>query len=81
MRRWLLGLLGALSAGAAGAEPASVQAYMTQPQVKADARIAYGEAPAQVGRPLPAEGQGDRIRSSSCCTAAAISPSTRACRR
>ncbi|MET0596366.1 MAG: alpha/beta hydrolase [Mesorhizobium sp.] len=32
----------------ASAEPASVQAYMTQPQVKADARIAYGDAPAQV---------------------------------
>jgi len=30
------------------AEPASVGAYMDQPQVKADARIAYGPAPAQV---------------------------------
>lgn len=30
------------------AEPATVQDYMTQPQVKADARIAYGAEPAQV---------------------------------
>ena len=37
-----------LGDGRAAAEPASVQAYMAQPQVKADARIAYGDAPAQV---------------------------------
>lgn len=37
-----------LSGGCAGAAPASVDAYMGQPQVKADARIAYGPAPAQV---------------------------------
>jgi acetyl esterase/lipase len=48
MRHWFAAMLGVLSAGAAGAEPASVQAYMAQPQVKADARIVYGEAPAQV---------------------------------
>lgn len=39
------GMLGAVSCNAA---PATVQAYMAQPQVKADARIAYGPAPAQV---------------------------------
>lgn len=48
MRRWLAAIAGVLAATAAHAEPASVQAYMTQPQVKADARIAYGQAPAQV---------------------------------
>ena len=36
-----------LSGGCAGAQPASVGAYMGQPQMKADARIAYGPAPAQ----------------------------------
>jgi acetyl esterase/lipase len=35
-------------ATSASAEPASVDDYMAQPQVKADARIAYGDAPAQV---------------------------------
>jgi acetyl esterase/lipase len=35
-------------ATSAGAEPASVEDYMGQAQVKADARIAYGKAPAQV---------------------------------
>jgi acetyl esterase/lipase len=35
-------------ATSARAEPASLADYMGQPQVKADARIAYGEAPAQV---------------------------------
>jgi len=58
MRRWLAAILGAFSAGAAGAEPASVQAYMTQPQVKADARIAYGEAPAQVVELFVPKGKG-----------------------
>ncbi|MBW8815908.1 MAG: alpha/beta hydrolase [Caulobacterales bacterium] len=48
MRRWLAAVLGAFTASAAQAEPATVQAYMSQPQVKADARIAYGPAPAQV---------------------------------
>ena len=37
-----------LSGGCAGAQPTSVEAYMSQPQVKADVRIAYGPAPAQV---------------------------------
>lgn len=48
MRRWMTGVLGGLVATAAQAQPATVQAYMDQPQVKADARIAYGPAPAQV---------------------------------
>ena len=48
MRRWLTAILGAFSATAAHAGPATVQAYMNQPQVRADARIAYGAAPAQV---------------------------------
>ena len=42
-----LALLG-VAAGAACAEPASVADYMGQPQVKPDARIVYGAAPAQV---------------------------------
>ncbi|PZQ64852.1 MAG: alpha/beta hydrolase [Phenylobacterium zucineum] len=37
-----------LFASPAMAEPATVQAYMAQPQVQPDARIAYGAAPAQV---------------------------------
>ena len=48
MKRWAAAILGAVSATACQAAPASVDAYMGQPQVKADARIAYGPAPAQV---------------------------------
>jgi len=48
MRRWIAAALGVLAATAARAGPATVQAYMSQPQVKADVRIAYGPAPAQV---------------------------------
>lgn len=48
MIRWLVPLLSLLSATVAMAEPATVNDYMTQPQAKADARIAYGPAPAQV---------------------------------
>jgi len=48
MKRWLAAILGALMATPVHAEPASVQDYMAQPQAKADARIAYGPAPAQV---------------------------------
>lgn len=50
MRRWFAAILGALSAAtpAASGELASAQDYMDQPQVKADVRIAYGPAPAQV---------------------------------
>ena len=46
--RWLAAMLGAMTATTAHAEPATVEAYMGQPQVKADVRIAYGPAPAQV---------------------------------
>ena len=47
--RWVA-LIIALVMGptACSAAPASVEAYMSQPQVKADVRIAYGPAPAQV---------------------------------
>jgi acetyl esterase/lipase len=48
MNAWLAGVLGAVAATSAMAEPASVQDYMAQPQVPADARIAYGASPAQV---------------------------------
>jgi len=47
--RWLVAVILLMSADtAAQAAPATVEAYMTQPQAKADARIAYGPAPAQV---------------------------------
>ena len=49
-----------MSACAARAEPATVHAYMTQPQARPTARIAYGPGPSQVvelflprGRPGP----------------------------
>jgi acetyl esterase/lipase len=48
MTLWLAAVLGAFAATSAMAEPASVQAYMDQPQIKADARIPYGPSPAQV---------------------------------
>jgi acetyl esterase/lipase len=48
MTLWLAAVLGAFAATSAMAEPASVQAYMGQPQIKADARIAYGASPVQV---------------------------------
>jgi len=48
MNLWLAAVLGAFAATSAVAEPASVQDYMGQPQVKADVRIAYGPEPAQV---------------------------------
>jgi acetyl esterase/lipase len=48
MKRWIAALLGAFSATACQAAPAGVNDYLSQPQVKADARIAYGPAPAQV---------------------------------
>jgi len=48
MRLWLAGILGAVAATTAHAEPTSVQAYMGQTPVEADARIAYGPSPAQV---------------------------------
>lgn len=40
------------------AEPATVQAYMSQPQTPADARIAYGLAPAQVVELFLPKGKG-----------------------
>lgn len=48
MTRWFVALLAIFTATAAMAEPATVEAYMGQPQARADARIAYGPAPAQV---------------------------------
>jgi acetyl esterase/lipase len=48
MNRWLVAILSVFVATAAMAEPATVQDYMAQPQVTADARIAYGADPAQV---------------------------------
>ena len=48
MNAWLAAVLGAVATTPAMAEPASVQDYMAQPQVAADARIAYGASPAQV---------------------------------
>jgi acetyl esterase/lipase len=47
-RAALVAALIAMSGAPADAEPASVAAYMAQPQTTADARIAYGDAPAQV---------------------------------
>ena len=49
MKRWFAAIIALMMGPAAcNAAPASVDAYMGQPQVKADARIAYGPAPAQV---------------------------------
>ena len=48
MKRWVLGLLGALAATPAPAEPLGWQTYTERPHVKADVRIAYGPSPAQV---------------------------------
>jgi acetyl esterase/lipase len=48
MTAWLAALVALFGAQAACAQTASVSDYMGQPQVKADARIAYGPAPAQV---------------------------------
>lgn len=62
MRRWLAAFAGALTAPLVGptahAQPATVEAYMGQPQVKADARIAYGPAPAQVVELFLPKGRG-----------------------
>lgn len=58
MKRWLAAILGAASASAAHAEPATVQDYMNQPQVRADVRIAYGPAPAQVADLFLPKGKG-----------------------
>lgn len=58
MRRWLAVIAGALTAHAAQAQPASVDAYMGQPQTKADARILYGPEPAQVVELFLPKGRG-----------------------
>lgn len=58
MRLWLLSSACLLLATSAMAEPATVQDYMTQPQVKADVRIAYGPAPAQVADLFLPKGRG-----------------------
>lgn len=58
MVRWLVALVMAFAGSPAMAEPASVQDYMSQPQVKADARIAYGRAPAQVVELFLPKGKG-----------------------
>lgn len=58
MRLWLSILASTLVAVSAMAEPATVQAYMAQPQAKADARIAYGAAPAQVVELFLPKGEG-----------------------
>jgi acetyl esterase/lipase len=46
--RWLIAFAFIMSAPTAMAAPKTVHDYMTQPQAKADARIAYGAEPAQV---------------------------------
>jgi acetyl esterase/lipase len=60
MRRRFAVLFGALAMTAtpAHAAPATVEAYMAQPHVKPDARIAYGAAPAQVVELFLPKGQG-----------------------
>lgn len=58
MKRWFAALFGAASATTAQAAPATVQDYMDQPKVKADVRIAYGPAPAQVVELFLPKGRG-----------------------
>src|SRR5687767_7755603 len=58
MKLWLAALTGAFFATAAMAEPATVQDYMNQPQVKADARVAYGPEPAQIAELFLPKGRG-----------------------
>lgn len=57
MRR-LAPILFLMCAQPAMAEPATVKDYMSQPQAKADARIAYGAAPAQVAELFLPKGEG-----------------------
>lgn len=56
--RWLAVILVALGAMPADAAPLGVDAYMAQPQVPPAARIAYGEAPAQVVELFLPKGRG-----------------------
>jgi len=48
LKPWLATVLSLSSGATACAAPSSVDDYLRQPQVKADARIAYGPEPAQV---------------------------------
>jgi acetyl esterase/lipase len=56
--RWLAAILILMSENPAQAAPATVNDYMAQPQAKADARIAYGAAPAQVVELFLPKGKG-----------------------
>jgi len=56
--RWLAVSFFLAWAQTAMADPATVQDYMAQPQVKADARVAYGPAPAQVVELFLPKGRG-----------------------
>ncbi|MCR5880506.1 alpha/beta hydrolase [Phenylobacterium sp. J367] len=56
--RWLALFLGLMAATVAEAEPASLDAYMSQPRVQPDAVIRYGEAPSQVVELFKPRGQG-----------------------
>lgn len=56
--RWLIAFAFIMSAPTAMAAPKTVQDYMTQPRVAADARIAYGTAPAQVAELFLPKGRG-----------------------
>ena len=60
MMRVLAAILLFMCAQLAMADPATVQDYMAQPQVKADARIAYGPSPAQVVELFLPKGKGKR---------------------
>jgi len=56
--RWLAAILMLMSVESAKAAPATVEAYMSQPQTTADARIAYGPAPAQIVELFLPKGRG-----------------------
>lgn len=56
--RWLIAFAFFMSAPPAMAAPKTVDDYMTQPQAKADARIAYGAEPAQVAELFLPKGRG-----------------------
>jgi acetyl esterase/lipase len=56
--RWLAAMFLLMCADSARAAPATVNDYMAQPQATADARIAYGSAPAQVVELFLPKGKG-----------------------
>lgn len=56
--RWLIAFAVIMSAPTAMAAPKTVEDYMTQPRVAADARIAYGAEPAQVAELFLPKGRG-----------------------